>query len=224
MPRLVPQEKRERVIALAAGGVTMTEIEHETGITRPTIRSILAGAGITVRSNRLTPETKVAVCTLYQRGLGCDTIARELDVSRSVVLQTLKAAGVARRPLSTSPGALKELPLPVIADRHLAGGESLLDLAAEFGVSYAGLRERLERDGLIPITRRGKFNAFEFIQAWQEAESLDEIAERLGIPRGLASARATRYRAQGVPLKRFGSPLDWSELAEFAALFAEPEE
>lgn len=58
----------------------------------------------------------------------------------------------------------------------------------------------------------------EFIQTWQESATLAEAAQRLDTTAELASARATRYRAKGVPLKRFDVALPWESLAEFAAL------
>lgn len=46
----------------------------------------------------------------------------------------------------------------------------------------------------------------------------------MDIPRQLVSARTMRYRARGVPLKPFNTPLDWDDLAEFAALVDDPED
>jgi hypothetical protein len=59
-----------------------------------------------------------------------------------------------------------------------------------------------------------------FIEAWQTANSLTEVAEKLGMTKAACSVRASRYRAQSVPLKEF-PPLempktDWDKLAAYA--------
>jgi len=61
-----------------------------------------------------------------------------------------------------------------------------------------------------------------FVLIWQTSESLDEVVRRLGVPKGIASNRATRYRRRhGVPLQVFKPAgrkgVDWAELAEYAA-------
>jgi len=59
-----------------------------------------------------------------------------------------------------------------------------------------------------------------FVEVWQRANSLGEVAETLKMTKAACSVRASRYRAQAVPLKQF-PPMempktDWNELAEYA--------
>jgi hypothetical protein len=59
-----------------------------------------------------------------------------------------------------------------------------------------------------------------FVEVWQRANSLREVASSLKMTKAACSVRASRYRSQGVPLKEF-PPLempktDWDELAEYA--------
>ena len=42
----------------------------------------------------------------------------------------------------------------------------------------------------------------EFAIAWNSSETLDEVAEKTGMPKPIVSARANHYRRMGVPLKK----------------------
>jgi hypothetical protein len=58
------------------------------------------------------------------------------------------------------------------------------------------------------------------VKIWQEAQSLAEVAKRVGRNKNACRMRAFRYRQNGVPLKEFPSveiPLiNWDELADYA--------
>jgi hypothetical protein len=41
----------------------------------------------------------------------------------------------------------------------------------------------------------------EFIKAWEESESLPEVADRLKMPKAIVAARAAYYRSRGIDLK-----------------------
>ncbi len=41
-----------------------------------------------------------------------------------------------------------------------------------------------------------------FIEAWQRAESAEEVAEKLGMPKPIVHARASNYRMAGIKLKK----------------------
>jgi hypothetical protein len=41
-----------------------------------------------------------------------------------------------------------------------------------------------------------------FIEAWQRADSAEEVAEKLGMPKGIVHARASNYRMIGIRLKK----------------------
>lgn len=42
----------------------------------------------------------------------------------------------------------------------------------------------------------------EFIKAWQESETAQEVADKLGMPKPIVLARASAYRGEGVKLKK----------------------
>lgn len=222
-----------RILVAYNAGQPLKEIARQAGVSEPTLNKILRDAGVaprpTQRPNRRTPDdVRETLVSLHLAGYTAEAVARETGVPRATVLNILKASGVYRRPPSAAvPGALQELPLVEIADR-VNRGESIYALSREFGVTFSGLRKRLEKDGLIPPQprRRGAISPFEFVQAWQESSSLDEVCDRLGVGKKYAYSRAVRYRRQGVPLKLFahGRALSWGDLADFAALFGDEDE
>lgn len=69
-----------------------------------------------------------------------------------------------------------------------------------------------------------KITAVDFVTIWQKSSNLDEVCEKTGMSRITASARATRYRKNGVPLKkhpRQHQPLiDFDELTALAKKLA----
>jgi hypothetical protein len=60
----------------------------------------------------------------------------------------------------------------------------------------------------------------DFIQVWQRADSVAEVAMKVRRTKNACRVRAFRYRERGVPLKEFPPvewvPPDWSELAAYA--------
>ena len=64
--------------------------------------------------------------------------------------------------------------------------------------------------------------AEEFVIIWQSSRTLDEVLRQTGLARGSATARASKYRRMGVPLKRMHSGSQkytqekWSSLAGLA--------
>lgn len=59
-------------------------------------------------------------------------------------------------------------------------------------------------------------SAEEFVRIWQEASSVEEVANRLGIEEGSARARATLYRRRGIPLKKYLYSVDVEKLIALA--------
>jgi transposase len=43
----------------------------------------------------------------------------------------------------------------------------------------------------------------QFIRTWRTATSREDVCKKTGLSRSTVSQRASRYRQQGVPLKRF---------------------
>lgn len=68
-----------------------------------------------------------------------------------------------------------------------------------------------------------------FVTTWQESESIEEVAQKLGVGVKTVYARALNYRKKGVTLKRFPkqrrtSTVNWDELKELAASLMPPEQ
>ena len=61
----------------------------------------------------------------------------------------------------------------------------------------------------------------EFIKAWQESDSVAEVAQKVRGKKNAVRVRACRYRKLGIPLREFPpqvvEPTDWEELARYAA-------
>ena len=64
-------------------------------------------------------------------------------------------------------------------------------------------------------------SAEDFIRAWQGAETVDEVAKKLGIKSETARSRASGYVAKGIMLKKLsgtrGHKLDLEALTQLAA-------
>lgn len=68
-----------------------------------------------------------------------------------------------------------------------------------------------------------KVNAEDFITAWQTAESVEEVSEKLGMSKSAAMTRASNYRrVHEIPLKKFyrSSRLDKQRLRDLATSLA----
>jgi len=61
-----------------------------------------------------------------------------------------------------------------------------------------------------------------FIEVWQNAEYVSDVAQKLRLSKGACRMRAWRYKNHyGVPLKKLetsrpGEPIDWKKLAKYA--------
>ena len=69
------------------------------------------------------------------------------------------------------------------------------------------------------MSKNNRISAEEFVEAWQKAESIEEMADKFGTEALRLSGRAAVYRAKGVPLKKFarrGQVLDFTALAKLA--------
>lgn len=65
-------------------------------------------------------------------------------------------------------------------------------------------------------------SAKQFVRIWQESNSNQEVACRLGVTESASSVRARRYRKKGIELKKFqgGRTLDLTELRREALKLA----
>jgi hypothetical protein len=66
----------------------------------------------------------------------------------------------------------------------------------------------------------GPVSPREFIKAWQESNSVAEVAQKVRAKKNAVRVRAFRYRQLGIPLKEFPpveyEPTDWGQLAQYA--------
>ena len=69
------------------------------------------------------------------------------------------------------------------------------------------------------MSKHTSISAEEFVEAWQKAESIEEMADKFGTEVLRLSSRAAVYRAKGVPLKKFvgrGKTIDIAMLTQLA--------
>jgi transposase len=63
--------------------------------------------------------------------------------------------------------------------------------------------------------RKPRVSLQQFISAWESSKSVSEAAEKVGLEAGSVQARASKYRASGIPLKEMprggGAKLDIGE-------------
>jgi len=58
-----------------------------------------------------------------------------------------------------------------------------------------------EQGGRPPRVKRYDVTPEEFVRAWMQAETLDDVAQKLAMPKAIVAARASHYRSMGLPLK-----------------------
>lgn len=173
------------------------------------------------RKPALTPEEKEKILQLRQTTkLSASRIAERIGVHHDAVIRWLKESDLYS---SSKKGYLSAsvLPLDVVAERYHKG-ESLSSLATEYDVEYKNLHKALLREGLIERTQgRYDVSPFEFVQAWQESEDINEVIAKLGMDKYSALSRAAYYKRKGIPLKKLrrAQSVDWDDLKEFANLF-----
>lgn len=102
-------------------------------------------------------------------------------------------------------------------------GRSLSVISAVTGLTYSQIAKLVrEYDGPLNAAEDYKeISPQKFIQTWQESSAIGEVAYKLGIPINRVRARASLYRARGVPLRdyRRSGGYNWGELADFAQSF-----
>lgn len=64
------------------------------------------------------------------------------------------------------------------------------------------MKKRTKKKVTVPEKQDYGVTAETFIAAWQTADSLEEVADITGIPKPVCSARASKYRGDGIKLKR----------------------
>jgi hypothetical protein len=78
------------------------------------------------------------------------------------------------------------------------------------------------------MAANGNAERREFIKAWQESNSVAEVASKVRRSKNACRVRASRYRERGILLKEFPpveyEPEDWGELARYAEELVQPPE
>lgn len=179
--------------------------------------------------SRLTEQEKEEANRMWQAGVSLPTIARYFGIDRKAVQRAIvaynpkrDAVGNRRDPASPRLADNVRPHLPDIFGRYQAG-ETIEEMAAEYGVSPAYLHELLRTAGMPVRAMPGRGRRYknigplEFIDTWQNATTPTEVAEKLRMPLNAVLARAYSYQRRGVPLRRLKAMgHNWAELAEFA--------
>jgi len=73
------------------------------------------------------------------------------------------------------------------------------------------------------MARKKAISPEQFVRYWQQANDLDDVLKKSGMTARSARARASRFRKQGVPLKKLGvgrPATDWASLKNLAESLA----
>lgn len=146
----------------------------------------------TLRQGRKRVELDLLeVILLYESGMSLKDVGDRLGASDATVMLRMEEAGIPRRTVGGSARAASTPPeanLLSIRERHLAG-ETLKDLADEFGTSVPTLSRRLNEigysarntqrnaQGVAALTEAQAKDAF---KRYQAGETYAELAERFG--------------------------------------------
>ena len=161
------------------------------------------------------------ILDMFDSGITRQDIQIQTGISQPTIRKVLSEAGHPPREINT-PHRLTEAQKQQIVDLHNSG-IGYTAIARNMSVSTRTvlnvIKERV--DGIVSKTQ-SPITPYQFIKAWQESRTADEVAIQLGMTVQQVLQRAYNYRAKGVTLKSHtvgGKRYDWSELAEFAALF-----
>lgn len=146
-------------------------------------------------ARKLSEEKVQEICRRYQAGESSSEIAEDFDVAPSSILRRLRKCGVTTR-LGDGPVRLRKLNEAQIqeAARRYQTGESMSELAQDFGVSDGTISRSLRRHGV--AIRPCKFSEEqeqEICRRYEDGEATYEIACALGIERTSVIRCARRH-------------------------------
>jgi hypothetical protein len=81
-----------------------------------------------------------------------------------------------------------------------------------------------KRRGIRPAPQNYDVSNADFVRIWEAAENVAEVEEKTGVPKDVASAKASKLRSMGVPLKQMKKGRkgrDEVDVAELNALIAD---
>ena len=93
-PTLTPEQQKEVLERYQTGTVAQHELAKEFGVSQDSISRICLKAGA---SQRITDAERDKICELYQTGLNCRDVAKQVGLSNSAVERTLRKRGIAIR-------------------------------------------------------------------------------------------------------------------------------
>ena len=92
-------ELTDEAVCLYRSGMGFRKLSKHTGIRYDTLRKLIRERGIQIVKTGKPRLDVPGIPELYATGLSSSEVARELGVSRSLVLCRLKEEGIARRPV-----------------------------------------------------------------------------------------------------------------------------
>lgn len=229
-PKAEIDQATPTILDLHQAGKTVKEIAEQTAISHVTVTKILNEYGIETprkpRKQRLyydNSDRRNKVVMEWKAGKRVPAIAKELKISPKTIRKWLTEAGIYDPERDTHPLHMRFEQLKDELHSQYKSGMSVAELALKYDFDYEYLYEVMRRRSLLNVQPHKTIGPFEFIEAWQSAKSVAEVAERFGLSTTNASQRASYYRANGVPMKYLHTRNDWDSLADFAARIGEDE-
>jgi transposase len=145
---------------------------------------------------RRAPADPAAVARAYADGQTVPECADAFGISEQTVRRVLNAAGVVRRPPGPRPGRRAD---PAAVARAYAGGQSIPQCAARFGISPKTARSALVAAGVIIRPRSTSADPGAVVRAYNGGQTIRQCAARFGISRGAVSRI---LRDAGVTVRR----------------------
>ncbi len=194
---------KAKTVELYATGASISDIHRALGYSHNTIRKVLLGAGVEIRSGQQAPShvDHAAIVTAYQAGQTQTQIRETLGYAMGTIRATLVAAGVEIRPTAGVPkpprptraANIAQFEADVIAD-YTDLGMLIGDIETKRGRSRVWIRRVLDKHGIPRIDERslnsgGKPRVYddatvaEVARLYQdEGLSRREVATRAGLP------------------------------------------
>jgi transposase len=190
------------VRALAAGGLSPSQIATQAGLAPSTVGRRLKALGVRFSATRSAARDE-AIRALRQQGLWTSAIVARLGLSQTTVdrrLRALQARGVAvPRPHGPRPNAARK----VTDDQIVAAAREGLrpfQIQARFGVAQSVLARRLSelrKRSRLPFPEKRRIDEKAVAQLTRRGWTPARIAERLGVEAKRVSWVLARLRRQG---------------------------
>ena len=142
------------------------------------------------------------IADLYQQGMPQHDIAKRLHIGQTTVSTWVKRLGVSRSARAGLDRATTDARAIAMASRYL-DGRTLNEVAAEFGITAAGVHYQLKRLGVVcrhPMKPR-TFPVFDAFMLLLQGETPSEVTAKLGCkqPSIYGCLRARDLRLHDIP-------------------------